>query len=266
MAGLVGAVVSGEAVRRGAQHAARDPAVPAEYDGYSGALGDIDTLAGGPSGLDAPDPSVPVPAPAPGERRILTREQWGAPKVNFEDIDGGGRGLKYLFIHHTDGSAHDPAARLRSIEAYHRGEGYRGIGYSFVVFPDGTVGVGRGWGKVGAHTVARHPDSGEERGLNREGYAIALAGDFDGSRAPQSTIDTVVAMICDGIEEGWLDPGVEIFGHRDANSLVGWQGEPTTCPGDALYAQLGSIREAVGRYVASYQAGQRPDPGIDLGR
>jgi N-acetylmuramoyl-L-alanine amidase len=198
---------------------------------------------------------------------MLTREEWGAPRANFKEIGGGGRGLKYVFIHHTDGSAGDPVQRMQNLETYHREtRKFGGVGYSFVVFPDGTVAEGRGWGKVGAHTVARQPGTGKERGFNREAYAIALAGDFDAVGATELTLSAVAAAICDGIEAGWLAPEVEILGHRDVNRLVGWEGQPSSCPGDALYSQLGVVREVVGRYVASYKAGQRPDPGIDLGR
>jgi hypothetical protein len=265
---LLGAVAAGTGA--GVREVLRRLAGSASVEGPQGAsvLGDPADLGRGPIGVDT---TVAPAAPAPAMGRYLPREEWQTAPIDFKDMDGGGKGTKMVFIHHTtypsDRPAVDPAQHMRSIERDHQhrpDDPFIGVGYSFVVFPDGTVAEGRGWGKVGAHTVAAA--EGEERNLSKEGYGIALDGDFTATGPPQVMVDAVVATICAGIAAGYIAPDAQIFGHRDANRIAGLPGEPSTCPGDVLYSQLGAIREAVGRYAAAYIAGQRPDPGIDLGR
>ena len=58
---------------------------------------------------------------------------------------------------------------MRGYQNWHMdNNGWRDIGYSFVIGGDGNVYEGAGWNKLGTHT----------KGLNSRGYGISFIGDF----------------------------------------------------------------------------------------
>jgi N-acetylmuramoyl-L-alanine amidase len=79
-------------------------------------------------------------------------------------------------VHHTADSGlpstatvAEEHAYLRRIEDFHiRTRGYAAIGYSYLVFPSGRVYEGRGFGKLGAHTLGHNEDVG-----------VCFVGNFD---------------------------------------------------------------------------------------
>lgn len=79
------------------------------------------------------------------------------------------RGTRRIERAHHTGDSGVPAtatveeerAYLRRTEDFHiRTRGYKAIGYSYLVFPSGRVYEGRGFGKLGAHTLGHNTDVG----------------------------------------------------------------------------------------------------------
>ncbi|BAU85437.1 N-acetylmuramoyl-L-alanine amidase family protein [Streptomyces laurentii] len=135
-----------------------------------------------------------------------------------------------------------------------RVEGWRDIGYNFLVDKCGTIYEGRKGGVDqpvhGAHTY----------GWNAQTTGVAVIGDYTGEGAPRAALASVARIIAYKLGQYGVDPRgrttltagasqtaggrgyVEgdtysfdtISGHRD--------GFATACPGDGLYGQLATIR------------------------
>ncbi|UQU66720.1 N-acetylmuramoyl-L-alanine amidase [Couchioplanes caeruleus] len=219
-----------------------------------------------PAGLrvDLIDPGTPAPAPAPRALEVtvpprpvpdvVTRAQWGADEKLVENAPEYTSDVQVLFVHHTAGtnsySCSQSPAILRSIQAYHvKSKHWNDIGYNFLVDKCGTLFEGRRGGitrpVLGAHTL----------GFNSHSSAIAVLGSY-GSRGVSARVRTVIAQVAAYKIGGYGNPPAgrvamtssgsdryargstamlnRISGHRDTGR--------TECPGNTLYAQLGSIR------------------------
>ncbi|MGW1433306.1 N-acetylmuramoyl-L-alanine amidase [Streptomyces sp. NPDC002431] len=202
-----------------------------------------------------PAPSSSVPKPP-----ITSRAGWGADESMSPEAPEYLDGVKAVFVHHTAGNsaytcAESPAI-VRSLYAYHvKSEGWKDIGYNFLVDKCGTVFEGRKGGVdrpvLGAHTY----------GFNRESAGIAVIGTYTDATAP-AAVTTAVARVAawklgqykgdpagtttltagasgknyfgKAFTAGGKYPFNQISGHRD--------GFNTQCPGTALYGQLGTVR------------------------
>jgi putative cell wall-binding protein len=173
---------------------------------------------------------------------IYTRADWGADEtlrestVDYGEVNAG-------FVHHTvnanDYTADEVPGIIRAIYAFHvTSRGYRDIGYNFLVDKYGRVWEGRHGGieqpVVGAHTL----------GYNSVAFAMSAIGTYTGT-APTSAMITAyqglfawklsnhgVSALGRATLNGTAFDAVS--GHRDANA--------TECPGNALYAQIPTIR------------------------
>ncbi|MFE4589520.1 peptidoglycan recognition protein family protein [Streptomyces laurentii] len=221
---------------------------------------------GDPGGRPVADDSPTTPPSDPGPRstaarpRVVTRAQWGADESEVPEPAiylPGGR-IKAAFVHHTDSRPYDcaqSATIIQGILDYHvRVEGWRDIGYNFLVDKCGTIYEGRKGGVDqpvhGAHTY----------GWNAQTTGVAVIGDFTGEGAPRAALASVARIIAYKLGQYGVDPRgrttltagasqtasgrgyVEgdtysfdtVSGHRD--------GFATACPGDGLYGQLATIR------------------------
>jgi N-acetylmuramoyl-L-alanine amidase len=148
--------------------------------------------------------------------RYVTREAWGglpAERVAYLDPARVDR----IFIHHTTGEQQDDkAAWLRSIQRFHmQTRGWSDIAYSLLVDAQGVAYVGRGFGRVGAHT----------KGYNSTSVAIAYLG--SGLKpVPEAALHGIRRAVEDA--RLWFGRDLPVFGHCDVGS--------TTCPGPALLA------------------------------
>jgi len=196
---------------------------------------------------------------------ILTRAQWGADEslraTNGVDCTRPSYSptVKIGFVHHTDGSngyaSSDVPAILRGIYAYHvQTQGWCDIGYNFLIDRFGRTWEGRYGGMdkavIGAHTG----------GFNENSFAASLIGTYSSLTPSSATLTalerlyawklglyhrnplgTSTLISAGGPYTGYAQGTVVIFrtisGHRDADY--------TSCPGQAAYDQLGSIRNAV---------------------
>lgn len=91
------------------------------------------------------------------------------------------------------------------------------IGYNFLVGEDGNIYEGRGWDRVGAHTM----------GYNKLGLAASFMGNFMIDAPNSAALNAVKELIKCGISKGKVSHSYALFGHRDVGS--------TYCPGTALY-------------------------------
>ena len=199
-----------------------------------------------------------VPLPARPVPRVITRAGWRANEAIVKGPPEYTGPTQVFFVHHTatgNGYSCAQSARIvRGIQAYQvRSRGWDDIGYNFLIDKCGTVFEGRGGGigrtVLGAHTL----------GFNANASAIAVIGSY-GGRAVSTRVRTVIAamaayklgaygsppagrvVVTSGGSErfplGRRVPLFRISGHRDAGQ--------TACPGNALYAQLPSIRAIAG--------------------
>ncbi|WP_327175922.1 N-acetylmuramoyl-L-alanine amidase [Streptomyces sp. NBC_01335] len=206
----------------------------------------------------AVDPGPPSTVPQPP---VVTRAEWGAD----ESLDDEGpiyleKGvIKAVFVHHTtdaDYDCADSAAIVRAIHVYHvKTNGWRDLGYNFLVDKCGTIFEGRQGGidqpVMGAHTY----------GFNSESTSVAILGDYTNTAASNAALEATARVAAYKLGQYGGDPAGttslvagatqtnyagqqfvagesytfnQISGHRD--------GFNTECPGAKLYPQLPAIR------------------------
>ncbi|MFJ3141135.1 peptidoglycan recognition protein [Streptomyces halstedii] len=209
----------------------------------------------------APERASAKPAaPAAPRPAIVGRAQWHADESLVKEHASYTGEVNAVFVHHTghrnDYDCADVPRMLRAMEEDHvRSEGWDDIGYNFVVDRCGTVYEGRGGG------IGRSVRGAHTTGFNEHSVGIAAIGDFaPGVPVPKALIEGIAKVAA------WkLRPGIDprgtvrmvssnddslfhrgqvvhlhvVSGHRDTFE--------TTCPGDALYAQLPAIREEMAR-------------------
>jgi hypothetical protein len=195
---------------------------------------------------------------APGSRAappIIPREAWGADQCRPRTAPTYGD-VQLGFVHHTvNANTYSPqqsAAIVLSICRYHRDEkGWHDIGYNFVVDRYGQIFEGRAGG------VDQPVIGAQAQGYNAISTGVANLGTFSGApqtaAGVQATAELLAwklslhgAPVTGTVEvtsaggptnrhaDGSLVTFQRISGHRDADR--------TSCPGDALFAQLPEIR------------------------
>ena len=138
------------------------------------------------------------------------------------------RNITRIVIHHSASSR--TGTTLALIDAWHRNQGYDGIGYHRVIEGNGAVRQGRADSRIGAHAY----------GHNHDSIGICVTGNFETETPTTAQIDALVqtcAVLCKrhGI------PAAAIVAHRDLMA--------TACPGKNLYSQLPAIRSRVAGYL-----------------
>ncbi|WP_229882193.1 peptidoglycan recognition protein family protein [Streptomyces alanosinicus] len=192
--------------------------------------------------------------------RIVTRRGWGAD----EEVREGGfiytKKIKAVFVHHTASGnkytcAEAPSV-IRSIYRYHVDSmGWRDIGYNFLVDKCGTIYEGRAGGVakavLGAHTL----------GFNNSSMGVAVIGTYGTAKPPKAALTAIAKLSAWKLGLYGVNPRGKTYltsaggnlyakgkkvrlnvisGHRD--------GFATECPGDRLYAKLGTARSSAARY------------------
>jgi hypothetical protein len=158
--------------------------------------------------------------------------------------------ISHTVVHHTAGTNNppDPAQDIRGIWYYHVfGQGWSDIAYNFLIDQYGTIYQGR---------YNPYIDLLDVRGshatyANNQSVGISLLGTFSVDTPPTAAaVQSLTRTIAWRFQQRNLDPlsradmvmdqagnKVNLYrvsGHRDISA--------TACPGDALYAQLPSIR------------------------
>jgi uncharacterized protein with LGFP repeats len=233
----------------------------------------VDLIDPGTSAADAHAGHTAAPlnvaSAAVAQPAIITRAQWGAdPSLRLRACPSGPEytgAPKVAFVHHTvTGNSYGPgdsAAIVRSIYAYHvEGEGWCDVGYNFLVDQYGQVFEGRYGGitkpVLGAHTG----------GFNTDSFGVSMIGTYD-TVTPSAALQASLArLIAWRLSLSYANPlgrttltaatfsgsryptGTKvafnvISGHRDADL--------TACPGNAGYAILPGLRQAVAQLMVA---------------
>jgi len=159
-------------------------------------------------------------------KSIVSRTGWGAAHARLYAML---QPQNDVFIHHSvtyppRWGRRKQAAHTRMIDEFHRGSrGMSTIAYSFLIYPNGRVHEGRGWGVIGGHT----------RGHNESSHAICFTGNFEEQKPTRKAIRSARKLIKLGHKLGYIGKP-RIWAHRDVGS--------TACPGQRLYDRLGDLR------------------------
>jgi hypothetical protein len=193
---------------------------------------------------------------------IIPRSAWGADSVPPRtDPDYGV--VQAAFVHHTvTANAYRPqdsAGIVLGIARFHRDvNGWNDIGYNFLVDRYGQVFEGRAGGVQNAVVGA------QAQGYNAQSTGIACLGTFSSVTQTEAGMNALarligwklslhgvpvqgeVTVVSNGGETNRYRAGTpvrlqRISGHRD--------GDRTSCPGDALYRQLGELRRRAELYA-----------------
>jgi N-acetylmuramoyl-L-alanine amidase len=208
---------------------------------------------------------------APGSPpAIQPRAAWGDEDCVPRDKPVYGD-VQVAFVHHTvsanDYTAAEVPSIILSICRYHRNSnGWNDVGYNFLVDKFGTLWEGRAGGIDQAVVGA------QAQGYNSHSTGIAEIGTHSDVPATPATLDAIARLIrwklplhgaptqgtvtltSGGGSLNRYGSGTpvtleRISGHRD--------GDNTSCPGDALYAQLPDIRARVGNVEPAQPAQPR---------
>lgn len=179
--------------------------------------------------------------------RVISRAEWGARYGRGNDVTRN-EPMGEVVVHTEAGAVRkedwpvleelaastlslSEAQKIRAIESYHAGTlGWNGIGYSFLVFPDGTVAEGRGWGRSGSHTEGR----------NSTAVGLCFLGHGDLQPATEAQWASSRWLIGEGIRGGHLRPNPKISGHRNYSK------KGKSCPGNLIYPHIGRLRGITG--------------------
>jgi hypothetical protein len=216
-------------------------------------------VAVGDAAVATPPALLARAAQVPGGRgappAIIPRSAWGGDRITPREAPSFGE-VQVAFVHHTvtttSYSPSQSAGIVLGIAKYHRDtNGWNDLGYNFLVDQYGQVFEGRAGG------VEMPVIGAQAQGYNRLSTGIALLGTFSAVPIPEAAMRSL-ARLCawklslhgvptQGItvlESGGGDQnrfryGAQvrfhrISGHRDPNA--------TSCPGNALYAQLPELR------------------------
>ena len=116
-----------------------------------------------------------------------------------------------LIIIHCSAVRPGQRSSARDIDLWHRSQGYKSIGYHFVVRRDGTVETGRRLDEVGAHCA----------GHNRHSIGICYEGglDAEGRPADTRTLEQMKALRKLVERMHACFPKALIVGHHDLNPM-----------------------------------------------
>ena len=222
--------------------------------------------------------------------RCVSRAEWLADeKLRFDDQGNeiwptDFHPVQTMTVHHTatKNDDPDPAATVRAIYRYHAVDrGWGDIGYHYLIDEAGLVYEGRWSGadpQTGSEPCATGGDgrdfahdgadglvtAGHTGGYNSGNMGAALLGDFtthrkNGAEPAGPAVDSLERLLAEFASRHQLDPQAVvdyvnpvdgaskrvdmISGHRDWTS--------TECPGERLYDDLPTIRDAVAAQMAT---------------
>jgi hypothetical protein len=172
--------------------------------------------------------------------------QWASPPT-----PRGASEVKLFIVHHSDGALTET---VDQIHAQHLAQGWIGIGYHVIIYPNGQAIEGRPLGCV--------PAAAED--ANRDSVDVCLIGDFEPGTAGYSDSPTAAqlkALVDVAVFVHQQFPTIErTIGHRDVEGLRqcgsplvtddGTGSVATACPGQTLYDWLPTLRQKVADALA----------------
>lgn len=125
----------------------------------------------------------------------------------------------WIIIHHTA----TPSGALARINSSHRGKGWDGAGYHFVIgngteSADGQIEVGPRWP---TQTHGAHTRSSDNR-FNEHGIGIVMIGNFNETKPSRKQLESTAKLVA-YLMKTYKVPPERVIGHRDASA--------TQCPG-----------------------------------
>ena len=233
----------------------------------------------------------------------VSREEWGADESLRHRQSADFADVQVMTMHHTatGNNDSDPAGTVRAIYQYHTiDNGWRDIGYNYLISEDGSVFEGRWSGALGDSPTTdtysqacseggsgadfAHDSAGDgawvAQGAHAGGYntgniGIALLGSFNNrgryqgepKAAAVSAAEHLLAELSarHGIDpEGTVDYDNGVNSKRVA-AISGHQDfNATECPGDNLYADLPRIRSAVAALLDPTPPGTDTTPAVSI--
>ena len=203
-------------------------------------------------------------AKADPQPTINPRSSWGASNCPPRRTPDYGE-VKASFVHHTvnanDYTSSQVPSMILSICRYHRNtNGWDDIAYQFLVDKYGRLWEGRAGG------IDKAVVGAQAQGYNAQSMGVANLGTNTSVKATSASLDAMAKLIrwklplhgqptegtvtltsaggeLNRYPAGTLVKVNRIPGHRD--------GDKTTCPGDALYAQLPDLRRRADRPPAA---------------
>lgn len=119
---------------------------------------------------------------------------------------------KRIVLHH---SASGLNTTIQDLHRWHLAKNWAGIGYHYVIYPDGRIYRGRPEKARGSHA---YQDDKHE--ANTDGLGICMIGNFQDNKPTESQMSSLVRLIYDI----WTRyPRLPVIGHKDVM--------PTACPG-----------------------------------
>lgn len=150
---------------------------------------------------------------------------------------------QYFVVHHIGripaglGADNIDADRVND---WHIERGWAGIGYHFLIRPNGVIEQGRPDYAMGAH------DEGE----NARSIGICVVGDFEQTLPTPKQIIALTLLLADLHEKYGLKPSNDTMcGHRDNEPPE----TPTECPGKYLYESLPDVIHAVACMLGDHE-------------
>jgi len=211
--------------------------------------------SGGPTGPTGPTGATGGAAAPPTPPAIISRHDWGGDQVKPRAAPSYGQ-VQVAFVHHTvsanDYGPQDSPGIVLAIAKYHRDtNGWNDIGYNFLVDKYGQVFEGRAGGidlaVVGAHAQGYNDFSTgvsnigtysavavTEQAMAAMSQLLAWKMSLHGAPTEGEIVVTSGGGSLNSYARGEQVRLNRICGHRD--------GDRTSCPGDALYAQLPELR------------------------
>jgi hypothetical protein len=197
----------------------------------------------------------PGASASPEQPTIVPRAAWNTDGCisNITDDTHLLPRVRVAFVHHTTGSVSNSYAWVRAICRYHTvANGWDDIGYNFLVAADGTIFEGRAGG------IDRAIRGGHTAGFNSYSTGVAILGDYSGSAPSAAALASLRRLLAWKLDVHHVDPtstvalpslGNAKFAEGMAVSLPAVSGhrdaQATTCPGNACYQLLPSIRTGV---------------------
>ncbi|XP_062536625.1 peptidoglycan-recognition protein LE [Armigeres subalbatus] len=155
--------------------------------------------------------------------RIVDRRSWLAqPALEYKDLKTP---VPYVVISHTATESADTQAGMvymvRMIQCFHiESRRWNDIAYNFLVGNDGNAYEGRGWKRLGAHTL----------GYNSRAIGISFVGCYMNEVPADIALDACQALIQRGVEQGYIQPDYKLVAHCQCSA--------TESPGRKLFEVL----------------------------
>jgi len=217
-----------------------------------------------------PPPAVTVSPPGNGSTQppITSRSAWGAQPFNCVGGPQSAPSLKFAVVHHTAGNNNynpgDTPSILRGIQAYHMSTlGYCDIAYNFLIDKYGQIFEGRAGGMTNPII------GGHAGGFNTSSVGVSLVGDYTSSTPPPAEWNSLVSLLRWRLSVAGVNPAAgfsTVTGSSPCNCMQWAPGTPvsfpsaivghrdvdqTSCPGNAFYPQLPTLRDQVQTGIVS---------------